>query len=110
MCAHDVQIFEKWDGIGDVLEVGVEADSGAKSKPNGPLGTDRSFVTGRYSSGNCFPDSTVFSAHTISDVRGACFQETCCGYFELKKASKAVGEGCRMREASSACVLSIPGT
>ena len=90
--------------------MGVKADSGAKSKPNGPLGTNRVFVTGRYSSGNYSPDNTVVSAHTSSDVRGACFQETCCGNFGLKNASKAVGEGCRMCEASSAYMLSIPGT
>ena len=54
--------LEKWYGIADVLEFGVQTNSGAKSLPHGPLGIVRLCVTGRHAGCHGLPDSTVVSA------------------------------------------------
>ena len=54
--------LEKWYGITDVLELGVQTNSGEKSLSHGPLGIVRLCVTGRHTGCHGLPDSTVVSA------------------------------------------------
>ena len=54
--------LEKWYGIADVLEFGVQTDSGAKSLPHDPLGIVCLCVTSRHAGCHGLPDSTVVSA------------------------------------------------
>ena len=102
--------WEKRDGIVDVRELGFESDAGAVLVPLGPGGTVQFGINGRDSGCHSFSDSTVVSAHLISDVRGACRHDFFCGYLALKKVSNLRVNAWRMREASSARRLSGLGT
>ena len=69
----------------DMHEVEVQTNSYTIFFPLDPVGTGWLGVTRRDSGFHDLPDSTVVSAHTSSDIRGACCQEFCCWYFGLSK-------------------------
>ena len=92
---------EKGQDRGCIREIGIKPEAFAVLFPLGPVGAVQLFITRRDSGLYCCPDSTLVSAHLSANVRGACCHKLCCRYLELKKATRLLGVGWRMRKASS---------
>ena len=103
--------MEKRDGIVDMCKVGPKSDACAVLFPLDPVGSVQFCITRRNSRFHCCPDSTVANVHLSANVRRAYCHKFCCGYYlVLKKESRELGVGWRMREALSASLLRGPGT
>ena len=71
--------LQEWDGIADSPEEGIEAQLGAKSAPDGPMGILGGGSLGANSIGNRCLSSDEASADMVLEFRWQACQDRVCG-------------------------------